>query len=117
MTDTKHTPTPGPWKIARREVLEDGSIYPTHILGGPKDLQVCPLESSVVAELAVKNPSERWGISEADACLIAAAPDMLTALETVLAGGHLNTGEQAIVANAIAKATGKSIDEVLRIGG
>ena len=43
--------------------------------------------------------------------------DMLTALETVLAGGHLNTGEQAIVANAIAKATGKSIDEVLRVGG
>lgn len=43
--------------------------------------------------------------------------DMLTALETVLSGGHLNTGEQAIVANAIAKALGKSIDEVLRAGG
>lgn len=46
----------------------------------------------------------------------AASVDMLTALETVLAGGHLTTGEQAIVANAIAKASGKSIDEVLRAG-
>lgn len=46
------------------------------------------------------------------------APDMLAALETVFAGGHLTTGEQAIVANAIAKATGKSIDEiVLTTGG
>lgn len=49
------------------------------------------------------------------ACAVNA--DMLTALETVLAGGHLNTGEQAIVANAIAKALGISIDEVLRVGG
>ena len=39
---------------------------------------------------------------------------MLIALETVLTGGHLTTGEQAIVANAIANATGRSIDEVLK---
>lgn len=53
---------------------------------------------------------------EEKARICAAAPDMLTALETVLAGGHLTTGEQAIVANAIAKALGISIDEVLRAG-
>lgn len=48
----------------------------------------------------------------------AASGDMLAALETVLTGGHLTTGEQAIVANAIAKAMGKSIDEiVLTTGG
>ena len=46
--------------------------------------------------------------------LCAAAPDMLTALETVLAGGHLNTGEQAIVANAIAKATGRNVADVVK---
>lgn len=46
----------------------------------------------------------------------AASGDMLTALETVLAGGHLNTGEQAIVANAIAKALGKSVCDVLKTG-
>lgn len=44
----------------------------------------------------------------------ASAPDMLTALETVLAGGHLNTGEQAIVANAIAKATGRNVADVVK---
>ena len=42
------------------------------------------------------------------------AVDMLTALETVLAGGHLNTGEQAIVANAIAKATGRNVVDVVK---
>jgi hypothetical protein len=45
-----------------------------------------------------------------------AAPDMLTALETILSTARLSTGEQAIVANAIAKATGKSIDEVVKAG-
>ena len=42
------------------------------------------------------------------------AVDMLTALETVLAGGHLNTGEQAIVANAIARATGRDVADVVK---
>ena len=40
--------------------------------------------------------------------------DMLTALETVLAGGHLTTGEQAIVANAIARATGRDVADVVK---
>lgn len=44
----------------------------------------------------------------------AASRDMLTALETVLAGGHLNTGEQAIVANAIARATGRNVVDVVK---
>ena len=46
--------------------------------------------------------------------LASAAPDMLTALETILAGGHLTTGEQAIVADAIAKATGRDVADVVK---
>ncbi|KAA0089313.1 hypothetical protein CIW54_07550 [Paraburkholderia sp. T12-10] len=105
MSDTKHTP--GPWHIQIREsrampgmIIQDG-VY------GPDGEQIRVHGMTLTASDEAK----------ANARLIAAAPDMLTALETVLAGGHLNTGEQAIVANAIAKATGKSIDEVLRIGG
>lgn len=41
---------------------------------------------------------------------------MLTALEAVLAGGDLSTAHQAIVADAIARALGLSIDEVLKYG-
>ena len=65
--------------------------------------------------MEIRNANEQATLRRAE--LFAASADMLTALETVLAGGHLTTGEQAIVANAISKATGKSIDEVLRVGG
>jgi len=33
--------TPGPWKVVPREILEDGSVYPQHIVGGVADYQVC----------------------------------------------------------------------------
>jgi hypothetical protein len=44
----------------------------------------------------------------------AASDHMLTALETILSTARLSTGEQAIVANAIAKATGRDVADVVR---
>lgn len=40
--------------------------------------------------------------------------DMLTALETVLAGGRLTSAEQAMCAAAIAKATGRDVADVVK---
>jgi hypothetical protein len=44
----------------------------------------------------------------------AATGDMLTALETILAGGRLTSAEQAMCAAAIAKATGRDVADVVR---
>lgn len=43
--------TPEPWRFIEREVMEDGSIYPRHILGGNNDLRVCMLESERIATM------------------------------------------------------------------
>lgn len=37
--------TPTPWCLVTREVLEDGSQYPMHIIGGERALEVAYLES------------------------------------------------------------------------
>jgi len=42
--------TPGEWRVVESETLEDGSVYPRHILGGPLDNQVCVLESPMIAK-------------------------------------------------------------------
>jgi hypothetical protein len=44
----------------------------------------------------------------------AATGDMLTALETILAGGRLTSAEQAMCAAAIAKATGRDVADVVK---
>lgn len=120
MSEIKHTP--GSWKVVDREVLEDGSVYPTHIVSGPQDHQVCMLEASVVAEIAVKEPGRGWGIRSADARLIAAAPELLAALQGMLevygvreqhltGGGTTNAAEVELCERAraaIAKAIGAS---------
>jgi len=80
MDKIKHTP--GPWRIVEREVLEDGSVYPRHIVGGNADYQICLLESTVTAELAIRNPGECWG-KNSNIDLIAAAPDMAEILEII----------------------------------
>lgn len=81
MSDPKFTSRP--WKLVRREVMEDGSVYPTHIVCGPEKFQVCILESSVIAKLAIDNPSKRWGISDEISKLLASALDLFTELQNI----------------------------------
>ena len=42
--------TPGPWYIADRESLEDGSQYPMHITGGCRGLEVLYVESNAALD-------------------------------------------------------------------
>lgn len=84
MSEAKHLK--GPWRIGERETLEDGSIYPRHIATEDGGYQICLLESTGMAALGYeRTPSEQ----ERDR-LIAAAPDLLEALEGAyaLAIGH-----------------------------
>jgi hypothetical protein len=124
MSEIKHMP--GPWKLIPREVLEDGSVYPTHLVSGPHEYQVCVLESTTIAELAVSNPEKGWGIGEENARLIEAAPELLQAAQILVelfekvAIGNVDNGisfEAGVAAGrlneyisearaAIAKATG-----------
>lgn len=111
--------TSGPWKIIGREVDDDGSVSPRHIVGGPKEFQVCLLEAPVIADLAQKQPGSIWDTNErkeADARLIAAAPELLEAARFVVKyadsepdGGQRVEMHRANVERcraAIAKATG-----------
>lgn len=61
-------------------MLEDGSIYPRHILGSGNEFQVCLLESPMVAELAHKDSQTIWAqnnVTLVNARLIEAAPELL----------------------------------------
>ena len=124
MIATKTQHTPGPWKIVGREILEDGSVYPEHIIGGVTELQVCLLEASKSAHAYVYDPvwskRQKSPMSEANARLIAAAPDLLEALKNLLEAGidAINAGDWRVdgacdpdvdiarAKTAIAKATG-----------
>jgi hypothetical protein len=105
---TQHTP--GPWKIVDREILEDGSVYPEHIIGGITDLQVCLLEASSSAHAYVYDPvwskRQKSQMSEANARLIAAAPDLVFQLQA--AANYIDAlgGDSKVYRAAIAKATG-----------
>lgn len=66
--------------------MEDGSVYPCHILGGSAAFQVCTLESPQIAKLGVERPHHFPGLNGVlgpNARLIAAAPDLLLALERI----------------------------------
>lgn len=104
--------TPGPWKIVERETFADNSVYPRYIVGGPDELDVCYLESLYAANSSTPGSVRR----EADARLIAAAPELLGAVVELLElrecgfnsvvhpKGELNVVHAARA--AIAKATG-----------
>jgi hypothetical protein len=110
MSNARHTP--GPWTLVAREVLEDGSVYPTHITGGPREVQVCVLETTLLAQLAHEDAEQRSerrrGVYEEDARLIAAAPDLLEALIAVVSVADRATDEFDKARAAIAKATAQS---------
>lgn len=63
------THTPGPWRLVQHPVN-------LHVVGGPNDTTVCLVRLSIVPQL-----NER---PMADACLIAAAPDLLAALQAAV---------------------------------
>jgi hypothetical protein len=68
--ETKHTP--GPWRI--KSSNRTGSL---EIVGGEKHHHVCKLDGNL--------PESHFHAQEANAALIAAAPDMLAALEALCA--------------------------------
>jgi hypothetical protein len=85
---TKAAHTPGPWHY------QDESDAYTHIVRGPK------------GEFVVSAPQDTSGTAEADTRLIAAAPEMLEALEGVLRVADRKTKEFDAARAAIQKAKG-----------
>lgn len=90
--------TPGPWFVTK---------------GSTSRYIEARLECGLIQEIAWCGAVLDGDVDD-NANLLASSLDMLTALETVLSGGHLNTGEQAIVANAIARATGRNVVDVVK---
>lgn len=86
-----HTPTP--WKIIGREVMEDGSVYPEHIIGGFHEFQICLMESISTAALSAENPDKYPALDaacRANAEFIVRAvnahDDLVAALEAIAEG-------------------------------
>ena len=101
--ETKHTP--GPWGHYQR----DGSAHLRFISGpSPRAIAIATIES-------IPEKYQDAESIEANAHLIAAAPDMLEALESILDGvdcqpGYIRERGIEIARAAIAKAKGKNND-------
>ena len=92
MTDTQHTP--GPWQIWAEITAISRNPCTGHTISRGDDVFIC----------------DAVGTSAADARLIAAAPELLAALQAVAdywAGGDVPADINAAMRAAIAKATGK----------
>lgn len=87
---TKHTP--GPWRAMI------GESDPLLIVGGPNEFPVCEVGSVAGAT----------ALDEANANLIAAAPDLLAACQSAMDDGFLAGEALDLVAAAIAKARGNT---------
>jgi hypothetical protein len=108
MGETKHTP--GPWHV------DDGTFEGIETGVYSADALICVAENGECMEMAFGD--ERWSVHEANARLIAAAPDLLAALSRLHEIAHgswfgddgTDSDEEraAMVAAraAIAKATG-----------
>lgn len=101
-----HTHTPGPWKVAHRmgrPVVVNST--PTH--GGPLD--ICEAYTHPLAHETISDALE---VSEANARLIAAAPDLLQALKELCADKYLadpiNADRMKNARLAISKAEGRA---------
>jgi len=111
---SKHTP--GPWEVIDRRIDGDGDAVPKYILGGVMDIQICLMESQVVSNAILFEPTwSKFANSEmqnANARLIAAAPELLEALIDIERTAGIAASESDPVRvrarAAIAKATGET---------
>jgi hypothetical protein len=102
---SKHTFTPGPWTYSRWDQFGDVRFYVAQADGA----QYTPNYSDVASLIAESVASERVAIQEANARLIASAPELLAALEQIsrMDYGNPYASRCADVARAaIARATG-----------
>lgn len=103
--DEQHTPGPWKWESGWEE-LPDTPKYADLSLTGEKgvviDMRIDHYEFLIDAEI------EKGCILPADRCLIAAAPDMLEALQNIENDDNsMNKTAWELIQAAIAKATGK----------
>lgn len=100
----KHTP--GPWAIRPNGHPGQPSIYPAN--GNHYTPTI-----AVVSQLS-NHPAIRHPETDANAKLIAAAPDLLAALVAIVVpGGTMNSESRwQAAADAIQAATGQSLDEI-----
>ena len=94
--------TPGPWTYRRAKYPVDGS-YDYAIAAKVGGQEFC-----IIAEAFGRVADAVWPDAEANARLIAAAPDLLAALKDVVAVADRKTDEFDRARAAIAKAEGRS---------
>ena len=101
---SKPTPTPGPWTFSRWNEFGDMRFYIAQADGAPHTPQL-----SDVATLIAETPSNEWqSIQEANARLIATAPEMLEML------GIARNYIEATVLNASSQKTRENYSGCLR---
>lgn len=105
--ETKHTP--GPWKFDTWHYATEAPRQELIVAG--EEFRLAVLECDFVGDNPYTVPKEQ---AEANARLIAAAPELLAALEGMIEWArrvrHANPGMEVVNAiNAIAKATGEPV--------
>ena len=102
---SKHTQ--GPWKVyeANRDTMHIGTVS-TEPDAGWKYETICHLYEDVADNYDTNNEFKLFDNAEANALLIAAAPDLLAALQSMLEGNHNQQDVREAARAAIAKATG-----------
>ena len=107
---TKHTP--GPWKVGYGDGITGSRTAPSSFWD-LEDISAIPIRSRkdnyMEAVAWVAKSGQKDNMMVADACLIAAAPELLEALKRAEMNLHgMTTPEiRSMIASAIAKAEGK----------